>query len=69
MSLCTGDIASPPDLDNLLVLPTGCGEQNLVKLALNTVVAKYLQLTVGLPEHMAVRVRFNLQTGNIIMRR
>ena len=60
---CVGDIASPPNLANLLILPSGCGEQNLVKLALNTVVAKYLQQTVGLPEHTATRVQFNLQTG------
>ena len=60
---CVGDIASPPNLDNLLILPSGCGEQNLVKLALNSVVANYLQQSVGLSEHTAIRVRFNLQTG------
>ena len=60
---CLGDIASPPNLSHLLVLPYGCGEQNLVKLALNTAVAKYLQQTGGLTKHTVNKVQFNLQTG------
>lgn len=62
---CLGDVASPPNLSHLLVLPYGCGEQNLVKLALNTVVAKYLQQTTSLLEHTQKKVNFNLQTGKL----
>ena len=61
---CSGDIASPPDLSHLLVLPYGCGEQNLVKLALNTAVTKYLQQTGGLSKRTVKKVQFNLQTGS-----
>ena len=38
----SGDIMSFPNLDHLLRLPSGCGEQNLVKTSINYVVAKYL---------------------------
>ena len=54
---------SPPDLDRLLVLPYGCGEQNMVRTGLNWVVAVYLQSTGQLTDHIAVKIRRNLITG------
>ena len=54
---------SPPDLDRLLVLPYGCGEQNMVRTGLNWVVAEYLQNTGQLSDHIAVKIRRNILTG------
>ena len=58
-----GDVMSPPNLDRLLVPPSGCGEQNLVKTATNWVVAEYLQTTEQLQDFTAVKIRNNIQTG------
>ena len=55
---------SPPDLDRLLVLPHGCGEQNMVRFSLNVVTGLYLIATDQLPEVLSVKIRNNLQTGN-----
>jgi len=54
---------SPPNLDRLLVLPSGCGEQNLVKIATNWVVAEYLLTTDQLQDFIAVKIRNNIQIG------
>ena len=54
---------SPPNLDRLLVLPSGCGEQNLVKVATNWVVADYLVITEQLSDFIAVKVENNIQIG------
>ena len=64
-SLPSGDIMSPPNLDRLLVLPTGCGEQNLVRLATNWVVADYLVTTEQLSDFIAVKIKNNIQIGTI----
>lgn len=61
----TGDLMSPPDLDRLLVLPYGCGEQNMVRFSLNVVTGLYLVHTKQLSELHAVKIRNNLQTGNV----
>ena len=58
-----GDVMSPPNLDRLLVLPSGCGEQNLVKIATNWVVAEYLLTTDQLQDFIAVKIRNNIQIG------
>ena len=60
---CTGDLMSPPNLDNLLVVPFGCGEQNLVKTTNNFVVANYLDSTKQLTGAIAARVRANIMKG------
>ena len=65
LSLNSGDIMSPPNLDRLLVLPTGCGEQNLVRLATNWVVADYLVTTEQLSDFIAVKIKNNIQIGMI----
>ena len=54
---------SPPNLDNLLVVPSGCGEQNLVKTTNNFVVANYLDATEQLMGAIAARVRANIMKG------
>ena len=54
---------SPPNLDNLLVVPSGCGEQNLVKTTNNFVVANYLDATEQLTGAIAARVRANIMKG------
>ena len=54
---------SPPNLDRLLMLPYGCGEQNLMKTATNLVVAEYLHTTEQLQDFTAVKIRRNIQTG------
>ena len=59
----TGDVMSPPDLDRLLVLPSGCGEQNLVRTAVNWVVAGYLRATGQLQDFLEVKIRNNIMTG------
>ena len=54
---------SPPDINRLLVLPSGCGEQNLVKTATNWVVAEYLVATDQLQDFTAVKIMNNIQRG------
>ena len=61
--LCTGDLLSPPDLDRLLVLPSGCGEQNMVRFSLNLITGLYLMHTHQLSEYQSVKIRNNLRTG------
>ena len=57
---------SPPNLDRLLVLPTGCGEQNLVRTAINWVVAEYLVTTRQLQDFIGVKIRNNIMTGTML---
>ncbi len=52
-----------PNLDHLLILPSGCGEQNLVKTAINYVVGEYLSAINALQDHVAVKIKNNLQIG------
>ena len=61
--LFSGDVMSPPNLDRLLVLPSGCGEQNLVKTAVNWLVAEYLDATHQLTDFTAVKIKNNIQKG------
>ena len=56
---------SPPNIDRLVKLPTGCGEQNLVRTALNWVVAEYLQATNQLTESKSSQINRNLQVGMV----
>ena len=61
-----GDVMSPPNLNRLLVLPSGCGEQNLVRTATNWVVAEYLKTTDQLQDFIAIKIRNNLHTGTVL---
>ena len=61
--LFSGDVMSPPNLDRLFVLPSGCGEQNLVKTGVNWLVAQYLDATDQLTDFTAVKIKNNIQKG------
>ena len=56
-----------PNLDHLLVLPSGCGEQNLVKTAINFIVAKYLLALKKLSNHVAIKIKNNIQIGKVTL--
>lgn len=47
LALISGDVMGPTlhNLDKLLRLPFGCGEQNMIHFAPNVFVLKYLQKT------------------------
>lgn len=52
--LYPGDVMGPTlnNLDNLLRLPFGCGEQNMIHFAPNVFVLKYLQKTKQLSQEV-----------------
>ena len=51
------------NLGHLLVVPFGCGEQNLVKATNNFVVANYRNSTGQLTKAIATRVKANIMKG------
>lgn len=61
----TGDImgSSASNLENLIVLPTGCGEQNMAKFSSNLAVLDYLKSTNRLDSNTESRIRSNLNKG------
>ncbi|XP_071544261.1 CD109 antigen-like isoform X6 [Panulirus ornatus] len=60
-----GDVLGPAvtDLQNLLELPTGCGEQNMAKLVPNIVLMEYLRNKNQLNEELQGRGKRHLETG------
>ena len=54
------------DLDKLLALPTGCGEQNMLKFAPNIYVLEYLIQTNQLTDKIKEKAVGFLQTGIVI---
>lgn len=60
-----GDILGPAvtNLENLLELPTGCGEQNMAKMVPNIVLMEYLKNKNQLSEAMQGRAKRHLETG------
>ena len=60
-----GDVMGPSlsGLDSLLKLPTGCGEQNMVKFAPNIFVMKYLKKTNSSTGDISLKAMEFLQTG------
>lgn len=62
----TGDVMGPTlnNLDNLLRLPFGCGEQNMIHFAPNVFVLKYLQKTKQLSHEVEVEATDYLVQGN-----
>ncbi|XP_042903033.1 alpha-2-macroglobulin isoform X2 [Parasteatoda tepidariorum] len=60
-----GNILGPAinNLDNLVSLPTGCGEQNMVKFTPNYLVLDYLKHIGKLTEDIKTKVIRNLNTG------
>lgn len=62
----TGDVMGPTlnNLDNLLRLPFGCGEQNMIHFAPNVFVLKYLQKTKQLSHEVESEATDYLVQGN-----
>lgn len=60
-----GDIMGPSinGLDNLLGMPYGCGEQNMIKFAPNIYILKYLQATNQLTDAIEQKALNYLETG------
>ena len=52
-----------PDVDHLIQLPTGCGEQTLIKTGINYVVGKYLSTTDQLSSEEDRKIRHHIQIG------
>lgn len=61
----TGDImgSSASNLENLIVLPTGCGEQNMAKFSSNLALLDYFKATQRLTSDIESRINRNLNTG------
>ncbi|XP_025086885.1 CD109 antigen-like [Pomacea canaliculata] len=61
----TGDILGPSvdGLDTLLRMPTGCGEQNMIRMAPNLYVSNYLKATGQMTSDLAIRIKNLLETG------
>ncbi|XP_075150113.1 thioester-containing protein 4 isoform X2 [Haematobia irritans] len=60
-----GDILGPVvnNLDRLVRLPTGCGEQTMSSLLPNYLVMKYLENSKRLTPTMETKLRYNMETG------
>ncbi|XP_053383073.1 CD109 antigen-like [Mercenaria mercenaria] len=60
-----GDLMGPSinGLDKLLKLPTGCGEQNMLKFAPNIFIVKYLEATNSLDENILKMAKDYMETG------
>ena len=50
-------------LDKLILLPTGCGEQNMVRMAPNIAVLQYLTATRQLTDDIGARALDYLNKG------
>lgn len=61
----SGDIMgqSASNLEDLIVLPTGCGEQNMAKFLSNLAVLDYLRSTSQLDASTEARIHSNLNKG------
>ena len=51
-------------VEDLVALPTGCGEQNMVKLAPNIAVLRYLTATNQLSADLEAKIQDYLYQGN-----
>lgn len=60
-----GDILGPglSNIDDLLRLPYGCGEQNMINLVPNIVIMNYLQSSRRLKDSQRVRAIRNIESG------
>ncbi|XP_046569086.1 CD109 antigen-like [Haliotis rubra] len=61
----TGDLLGPSldGMENLLSLPTGCGEQNMLKFAPNIYIANYLMATKQMTRALEERTKSFLEVG------
>ncbi|KAL0278728.1 UNVERIFIED_CONTAM: hypothetical protein PYX00_000462 [Menopon gallinae] len=64
-ALVSGDILGPSlkNIDKLLMLPTGCGEQNMILLAPNILILEYLLLTKPNEAELIEKALKNLDLG------
>ena len=53
-------------LENIVELPTGCGEQNMVRLAPNIAVLQYLTVTKQLNQDLEAKLFDLLHKGNLL---
>ncbi|KAL4228109.1 Ovostatin-like [Mactra antiquata] len=60
-----GDIMGPVlnDIEELVLLPTGCGEQNMIRLAPNVAILRYLTVTKRLTQSMNTKTIDHLNKG------
>lgn len=54
-------------LDKLITMPTGCGEQNMLKFAPNIFILKYLQATNQLDEKVMNKAKDYMEKGNVFI--
>ena len=54
---------SVKNLHNLLVVPSGCGEQSMSRTAINHIVATYLDSTGQFTDAIRARIMGNLKLG------
>ena len=66
MILITGDIlgSSISNLDNLLRMPYGCGEQNMINFAPNIFIMKYLETVKQLTPEIKEKAERYMNAGN-----
>ena len=53
------------DLDKLLAMPYGCGEQNMLKFAPNIYILQYLTKTKQSSKEIEERARMFMVAGNV----
>lgn len=65
---CAGDIMGPAlnNLDGLVRMPTGCGEQNMVGFTPNIYVLKYLNASSRLTNQIQDKAKFYMETGKSV---
>lgn len=64
-----GDLMGPAlsNLDSLVRMPTGCGEQNMVGFTPNIYVLQYLTATKRLTEEMEDKVKHYMEIGRCLL--
>ena len=67
MSMTAGDVLGPvfENLDDLLRMPYGCGEQNMLYFAPNVFLIDYMQTTNTYTEDRATKAQRYMLTGTL----
>jgi hypothetical protein len=50
-------------LEDLILIPTGCGEQNMIRLAPNVAILRYLSMTNQLTDDLEIKTVDHLNKG------
>ena len=63
----SGDVMGPTlqNLDSLIRMPMGCGEQNMILFAPNIFVMQYLEATDQVTADMRQEALQHMETGNL----